>query len=205
MDRNQFITELRKRLMTLPNGEREKAISYYEEYFDDAGVENESNVIYELGDIDRIAQEILENSTSNINSVSVNKFTVGSDNSYKEKAQYENTRTQYTNEQPRTEKKKMKPIWVVLIIIGAMACFPLVMTIFGLLMGLIGLIIGIVASAFGLAISGIAAIFTLPFAGVAAVGGILYYLGKGILSLVILIVIVKLIKVGIDFIRNRAN
>ncbi len=211
MDRKQFINELRSKLAVLSYEEREKAISYYEEYFDDAGTENEDNVIYELGDIERIAQEIIENSTSKVNSVSVNKFTVGNDNdnSYKDNNTSNNKTNTFYREETKKEKQNLKPLYVILIIIGALACFPIVMTLFGLLLGLIGVIIGVVATAFGLVISGIAAVFTIPFAGFAVVGGILYYLGKGILSLallvVIIIVIIKLIKVVIDFIKNRAN
>lgn len=210
MDRKQFISELRSKLAALPNEEREKAISYYEEYFDDAGTENEESVVYELGDVERIAQEIIENSTSNANSVSVNKFTVGNDNSYKDNTANNNNKTNnFSKVETQREKQKLKPLYVILIIIGALACFPLIMTLIGLIFGLFGMIIGVIATAFGLVISGIAAIFTIPFAGVAVVGGILYYLGKGILSfallLIIIIVIVKLIKVVIDFIRNRAN
>lgn len=209
MDRKQFINELRSKLAVLSYEEREKAISYYEEYFDDAGTENEDNVIYELGDIERIAQEIIENSTSKVNSVSVNKFTVCNDNSYIDNNTSNNKTNTFYREETKKEKQKLKPLYVILIIIGALACFPIVMTLFGLLLGLIGVIIGVVATAFGLVISGIAAVFTIPFAGFAVVGGILYYLGKGILSLallvVIIIVIVKLIKIVIDFIKNRAN
>ncbi len=211
MDRKQFINELRSKLAVLSYEEREKAISYYEEYFDDAGTENEDNVIYELGDIERIAQEIIENSTSKVNSVSINKFTVSNDNdnSYKDNNTSNNKTNTFYREETKKEKQKLKPLYVILIIIGALACFPIVMTLFGLLLGLIGVIIGVVATAFGLVISGIAAVFTIPFAGFAVVGGILYYLGKGILSLallvVIIIVIIKLIKVVIDFIKNRAN
>lgn len=209
MDRKQFINELRNKLMALPYEEREKAISYYEEYFDDAGTENEDSVIYELGDIDRIAQEIIENSSSNANSLSVNKFTVGNDNNYKDNTAHNNKINNNYKEEVKEEKQKLKPIYIILIIIGALACFPIVMALFGLVIGFIGVIIGIIATAFGLVISGIAAIFTIPFAGVAVVGGILYYLGKGMLSLalliVIFIVIIKLIKVVIEFFRNRAN
>lgn len=209
MDRKQFINELRNKLVALPYEEREKAISYYEEYFDDAGTENEDSVIYELGDIERISQEIIENSTSNANSVSVNKFTVANVNSYKDDTTNNNKTHNIYKEEAKREKQKLKPLYVILIIIGALACFPIVMTLFGLLLGLIGVIIGVVATAFGLVISGIAVVLTIPFAGFTVVGGILYYLGKGILSVallaVIIIVIIKLIKVVIEFIKNKAN
>ena len=45
MTRNEFIAELRGRLAVLPPEERENALQYYEEYFDDAGPENEQAVI----------------------------------------------------------------------------------------------------------------------------------------------------------------
>ena len=209
MDRKQFINELRSRLMVLPYDEREKAISYYEEYFDDAGEQNEDSVICELGDVERIAQEIIENSTSNANSISVNKFTIGNDNKLKADSVSEDKVNSNEKIKVKKEKQRLKPIYIILIIIGAFACFPLIMTLFGLLMGLVGVIIGVVASAFGLAISGIVAIFTIPFAGIAVIGGILYHLGKALLSLallaVIILVFVKLIKVIIDFIKNRGN
>lgn len=216
MDRKQFINELRTKLVTLPYDEREKAISYYEEYFDDAGTENEDSVIYELGDVERIAQEIIENSTSSSSSVSANKFVVGDDdshNSYGSKNKENssaNSKVIYNHEEkPKKAKEKMGPVHIVLMVIGAIVCFPIIMSFFGLLMGLFGVIIGIIATAFGLVISGIAAVFTLPFVGIAAVGSILYYLGKGILSIalliIIIIVIIKLIKAIIDFIKNRAD
>lgn len=221
MDRKQFINELRTKLVTLPYDEREKAISYYEEYFDDAGAENEDSVIYELGDIERIAQEIIENSTSSASSLSANKFVVGDDdiyNSYSSNKNYDknkenssaNSKVIYNyEEKPKKAKEKLGPVHIVLMVIGAIVCFPIIMSFFGLLMGLFGVIIGIIATAFGLVISGIAAVFTLPFVGIAAVGSILYYLGKGILSIallvIIIIVIVKLIKAIIDFIKNRAD
>ena len=222
MDKNQFINELRNRLSSLPYDEREKAISYYEEYFDDAGAENEDSVINELGDIEKIAQEIIENSSSNVDSISVNKFTISEDSYYVanksdtgygiEQSRGSNKNNSYSykenySEKHPKEKREMKPIYIILIIIGVIAAFPLIMGLFGLIMGLFGAIIGVIGAAFGIAISGIAAIFSIPFVGLAAIGSILYYLGKGILSIalliVIFIVIIKLIKAIIDFIRNR--
>jgi len=42
MNRNEFINELRIRLKRLPSAEIESAVSYYEEYFNDAGTQNET-------------------------------------------------------------------------------------------------------------------------------------------------------------------
>lgn len=59
MTRNEFIAELRGRLAVLPPEERENALQYYEEYFDDAGPENEQAVIQELGSPENVANRIL--------------------------------------------------------------------------------------------------------------------------------------------------
>lgn len=59
MNRNEFMTELKKRLNKLPYDEIKEAVDYYEEYFDDAGKENEQNVIAELGTPAGIASQII--------------------------------------------------------------------------------------------------------------------------------------------------
>lgn len=58
MNKEQFMKELEKKL---PNEEKEAALTYYEEYFEEAGKENESQVILELGDISKIANQIMVN------------------------------------------------------------------------------------------------------------------------------------------------
>lgn len=58
MNKQEFIRELRKELQDIPSKEREEAVQYYEEYFDEAGEENEEDVIRELGSPARIAAMI---------------------------------------------------------------------------------------------------------------------------------------------------
>ena len=45
----EYLNALREALGVLPDEERANAIRYYEEYFLDAGPENEGRVIQELG------------------------------------------------------------------------------------------------------------------------------------------------------------
>lgn len=59
MTRAEFIAELRGRLYTLPAEDRENAVQFYEEYFDDAGPENEQAVMDELGSPENVANKIL--------------------------------------------------------------------------------------------------------------------------------------------------
>ena len=48
MNRNEYMAALRRALSVLPEEERASALRYYEEYFDDAGPENEQEVISEI-------------------------------------------------------------------------------------------------------------------------------------------------------------
>lgn len=59
MNRAEYLAALRRALSVLPEEERASALRYYEEYFDDAGPENESKVIAELGDPANVAAQIL--------------------------------------------------------------------------------------------------------------------------------------------------
>ena len=59
MNKNQFLYELRTKLKNLPAAEVELAMNYYEEYFLDAGSENEQKAIEELGSPAAVASKIV--------------------------------------------------------------------------------------------------------------------------------------------------
>ena len=59
MNKELYLQELRKGLKILPQFDRDEAVEFYEEYFDEAGVENEQNVIAELGEPKILAKKIL--------------------------------------------------------------------------------------------------------------------------------------------------
>jgi uncharacterized membrane protein len=54
-----YLAELRRLLSALPQDEREAALTYYGEYFDDAGAEETERVISELGSARALAEQIL--------------------------------------------------------------------------------------------------------------------------------------------------
>ena len=58
MNRKKFIDILKEELSKLPDEEIDAAIEYYEEYFDEAGSENENEVISELGSPKKVASQI---------------------------------------------------------------------------------------------------------------------------------------------------
>lgn len=58
MNRADFMKNLAGLLVDMPPTEREAAIQYYNDYFDDAGAENEQGVIASLGSPQQLAQAI---------------------------------------------------------------------------------------------------------------------------------------------------
>ena len=59
MTRAEYLAELDSHLITLPKEERDMAVAFYEEYFEDAGPENEQSVIDELGKPFNLARSII--------------------------------------------------------------------------------------------------------------------------------------------------
>ena len=60
MTRTAFLAALEQLLAPLPEAERKDALSYYEDYLDAAGPENEARAIAELGNPEEVARKILD-------------------------------------------------------------------------------------------------------------------------------------------------
>ncbi len=60
MNRAEYMKELAYLLQDMPDSEKEEALQYYEDYFEDAGAENEEQVVAELGRPERLAAIIRE-------------------------------------------------------------------------------------------------------------------------------------------------
>ena len=60
MTRTAFLAALEQLLASLPESERKDALSYYEDYLDAAGPENEARAIAELGSPEEVARKILD-------------------------------------------------------------------------------------------------------------------------------------------------
>lgn len=59
MTREEYLAELESDLISLPKEERDMAVSFYSEYFDEAGPENEQAVIEDLGKPYALARSII--------------------------------------------------------------------------------------------------------------------------------------------------
>lgn len=164
MTRYEFMTRLEKGISGMPDPDKKEALKYYDEYFDDAGPENEERVISELEDPSVIATRLM--------------------------AEYAYVQTQ---EPVNKGKSSVKHIWwIVLGICAAPIALPLVISlaavIFSVLMVVfsVALVFAILAIAFTL--SGVAA-FIISFialfsnfaAGLTGMGASLVLLGLGVL------------------------
>ena len=179
MKRDDFINELERLLMDIPEGDRIDAIEYYYDYFDEAGVENEQKVIRELGSPERVAKTIKEN-------LGVSDYSepgdYGAPNDYgapeeREKSYQNHNDTEHYGEiyeqSPSTEqgtKSEKKTSWILIAIIAVLT-FPLwigvVAGLFGAVVGIIGglfgVVVGLLGAAFGLIIGGIACCIAMIF------------------------------------------
>lgn len=61
MRKEEYLAELSKRLRRLPRREYEEAMSYYREYFAEAGPEMEQQVMHDLGTPQEAARQIIRN------------------------------------------------------------------------------------------------------------------------------------------------
>ena len=182
MNREAFMKQLERLLGDISENERDEALQYYHDYFDDAGAENEAKVLEELGSPELVARKIKAG-------------LAGSDGEFSEEGyrdpRFEGQRQtpaepastwETTAEKPR---QKQTNFWKVLaIILLCILLGPIVIPVgLGLLVAVFGLALGVLAVVLGIAVSGIA----LILGGiVTAVRGIVWLFGNpagGILSI----------------------
>ena len=60
MNKNEFMESLKEKLLGLNQEDREDAINYYWEYFEEAGFGEESDVTKNVGNPDDVAAKIIE-------------------------------------------------------------------------------------------------------------------------------------------------
>lgn len=203
MNRTEFMRQLERLLQSIPETEREEALQYYNDYFDDAGVENEKEVLDALGNPAKVAENIKRDLYGD--------DVVQSSTIKHPPAKYQDASEQGQAFAQAKEKKSFfgrmgdkfdsLPAWgqVLIIIAGiflAPALIGIVSTIIGALFGLVvswfSLILGFGAAAlaliavlFVLVIAGFMCLAEAPLGGVALAGVGLLCGGIGILFLML--------------------
>lgn len=139
MTRREFMQELRHRLERLSADEREAALAFYEEYFDEAGPDREQDVIRELGSPAAVASRII------------------ADHAVKE-----------ARKAPHNPRKGLSALWFLLLaIIAAPLALPAIFAIVGVVVAVFGIVVAVGAGAIALVVGGIA-LFTGGFFGLFA-------------------------------------
>lgn len=137
MNKEEYIAALINELQALPETERQEAVQYYREYFDDAGEGKESEVIAELGSPQELAKFILKNFSCVPQSISQGN------NSEEEKK---------LPEKKSNQEEQSKGAKILLLVLLAIITLPIwgsvlatvLSFVFGLFMAVIGIGVGLV-------------------------------------------------------------
>lgn len=203
MNRIDFMKQLESLLQNISSTEREEALKYYNDYFDDAGAENEKEVIEALGNPARVAENIKRDLMGN--NVSRAK---ASDRALVEYEKVQGTAQNQSQAHTQAENKAGKtelPTWaIVLLVVLIVLASPAILGFGG---GAVGVIIGVVTSWFAiifgfgvtalvlfvvmaaLLVVGIMCLFTDPFVGIGLIGCGLLCGGLGLLFLMLTVAI----------------
>ena len=206
MSRVEFMQQLEKLLFDLSESDRIDVISYYNDYFDEAGPENEANVIRELGSPEKVAATI----KADLNT-SGNEQAEYTEQGYSDGRKGVNPNTPAT----RKERKSLPPALIVILIVFAA---PVILGVGGgLLGGVLGLaggLIGILAGGFGMLIGGVTSLIGgivklafSPIQGLFLIGKGSLCLAIGILFVVILVLCIlkwfpKLFRIIVDAVKK---
>lgn len=170
MNRKQFMKELERLLNDIPASEREEAIQYYNDYFDDAGAENEAQVIEELGSPAQVARTIREGMSEGSGEYTERGYEDERFRNHQEvAADYREGKEERT-----AYRQTNANLWKILcIILLCILLCPIIIPIgIAVLAAAAAVIIGII----GIAIAAAAAAFALPIAGIATIGFGIYKL-----------------------------
>lgn len=185
MSRAEFMEKLKTLLADIPEGERQEALNYYEDYFEDAGVENEQQIIASLGSPERVARTIKD----------------GLHDVHGEQDREEVV--QYGTEGKKKFSDRIKGLGnggLILLLILAIFALPILgPVVIGIGSALIGILAAVTAVLFALVIAGIAllvagasvfasaigCLFVTPAVGIMLMGVSLLILGIGILVTVL--------------------
>lgn len=190
MSRWEFMRKLEELLSDISPSEREEALQYYNDYFNDAGKENEQSVIESLGSPEEVAKIVREGLSDGQGQ---GEFT---ENGFMSSDEQKNE---------VVEKKNNLPTWaIVLIVIACVILSPVILgaagSLLGVLVGIAGAILGMIVGfgvtaivlyivAVALVIAGFGCIISAPISGIGMIGGGCICAAVGILFMLLTVFI----------------
>lgn len=211
MNREIFLKRLEELLQGLPTEERENALIYYTDYFDDAGVDDEARIIEELGSPEKIANMLLreyqdlkgsgqEGEYTEYGYVDPNiekdPFEIVSEADIEKQAQQKEehrhqgqTRHHHKNRDTRdyrrTRYSNNSVAWILIIVFTFPIWFSVAATMFALLLTLVALGVTITVAFIGGGVFsigfGLTELIIAPMEGILAIGVGLGLIGLGII------------------------
>lgn len=215
MSRKEYMKELAYLLQDIPDGEREEALAWYEDYFDEAGPEQEAEVIRKLGSPAKVAALIKDGLGGRNDEAGEYTETGYRDERFREHNKVPEPRMEPLREEKDTdyqydgsgvkEKRKRSRGEILLIIMLCIIAIPVILPIiggvFGVLTGLLGVglavavavpVCVVVAVILGIVLVGvgIAEVFLSPGFGLLMMGGGCLALAAGILLILACVLII---------------
>ena len=156
MNRVEFMQQLEHLLSDIAEHDRLDAIAYYNDYFDEAGMENEAQVIRELGSPEKVAATIKMDLNASGNTEA--EYT---EHGYEDGRDGVNINTPATQETSSREQKKKREFPLALIIVLVIFASPILVGVGG---GALGIILGVLGAVFGIIVAVIATVFAVAVA-----------------------------------------
>lgn len=161
--REQFLNELERLLCNISREERDEAMAFYRSYFEDAGENNEENIIKELESPEKVAESICE---------SLGDETATAEERYGQNLAYRNV--QYSGNMAGAvqtpQKKETNVAAVILLVVVLVLTSPIWLSVFAVLLAVLATVVAVVISA--LVAGGVIAVasFAVMAAGSTAAG-----------------------------------
>lgn len=153
MNKEEFLSQLEAHLSEMPENEKQEALQYYRDYFEDAGKEKENEILTSLGSPAEVAENIREENRNGewtergyrADHPSADTCLVQTDAAARYTAGDRQNAGNQQNTGPAPAPKEDKAgiiLAVVLIVLLFPIWFPLLITLFSAIVGLVGTFIG---------------------------------------------------------------
>ena len=157
MNRIEYMTKLASLLQDIPEVERRDAMKYYNDYFDEAGEENEEQVIREFGAPEEVAENIKADLKGKTEDITGSQQEQSSSQYQTQEQQKQKSDQSSEYQYGMSEKKKNDRIWeIVLIVILAIIIGPVLIPLIG----------GILVAGLAIVLTAIVGVFALVIAGI---------------------------------------
>lgn len=219
MSRQEFLSQLEQLLMDIPAEERQEAIRYYQDYFDDAVDIDDDKLISELGSPEKIARQLKVNlynkASSEAGVYTENGYSnaffeeskeelnvIGQEEKNYQDTSYNNGAYQsgaYNSSYNRPQGRSNNTLLIIILIVTSPIWASLAFgTFFGVGGTLLGVIVGFGAAFLGLLVGGVTCVgygvvqlFFNPLSGVLLIGAGFILLAIAICFCILLVLIVS--------------